>query len=267
MKKWLPAFYVDRARFLLETVGRYTIVQNGDRVLEMGTGWAHWESTILRLFYEVDATLFDIWDGRWLGLFKRYCAEFAEVMDEEINATPRQLEHAHRLLDAILTVDSFDELYGLLGFEYVVGPGGTLDRFPDTTFDAVFSFAVLEHVREETLAEYIQDLYRLLKPGGYSIHEIDLKDHLYYCDSSASPKNYLRYSDRVWRRHFESEFYYVNRVQRAEWLEMFRAAGLELVEELSVSHHLNVPIDENYKYLDRRDLECVVLKMIHRKPG
>lgn len=266
VKKWLPVFYVDRARFLLETVERHAMVQKGGRVLELGTGWAHWESTVLRLFYDVDATLFDVWDSHRLWLFKRYFAEFAEVMDEEIDATPGQLEHAHHLLDAILSVDSFDELYELLGFEYVVEPTGTLARFPDATFDAVFSFAVLEHVKKEALAEYVRGLHRLLRPGGYSVHEIDLKDHLHYCDPSASAKNYLGYSDRVWRRYFESEFHYINRVQRAEWLEMFRAAGLELAEELSLPHNLSIQVDDKYRHLERRDLECVVLKMIHRKP-
>jgi hypothetical protein len=41
VKKWLPVFYVDRARFLLEAVERHAMIQNGGRVLEprhrMGT--------------------------------------------------------------------------------------------------------------------------------------------------------------------------------------------------------------------------------------
>lgn len=267
VKRWLPAFYVDRARSVLEAVRKHEAVRPGDRVLELGTGWAHWESTVLRLFYDVDVTLFDVRDGRWLWLFKRYFGEFAEVIDEEIDATPRQLEHARRLLRAILSVDSFDDLYGLLGFEYAVEPSGTLCRFQDASFDAVCSFAVLEHVKEESLATYVRDMHRLLRPGGYSIHQIDLRDHLHYCDPGVSPKNYLRYSDRVWERYFESEFHYVNRIQRAEWLALFRAAGLELVEEQSLSRKLGVEVDGKYGHLDRQDLECVSLKMIHRKPA
>ncbi len=267
VKRWLPAFYVDRARFFLEMVKKHGIIQSGDRLLELGTGWIHWESTVLRLFYDIDVTLFDVWDSRRLGLFKRYFAEFAGVMDDEIDAESEQLEHAHRLLEAVSEAHSFDDLYRLLWFEYVVEPSGTLDYFPDASFDAVFSFAVLEHVRKESLPGYVRDLHRLLKPGGYSIHEIDLKDHLHYCDPGVFPKNYLKYSDRVWEHYFESEFHYVNRVQRSEWLSLFCTAGLELVEELSLSHNLSIQVDEKYKHLDRQDLGCVVLKMIHRKPG
>ena len=46
-------------------------------------------------------------------------------------------------------------------------------------------------------------MYRSLKPGGYSIHQIGIDDHLTHFDSSQSPKKYISYSDNVWKLLFE----------------------------------------------------------------
>ncbi len=40
-----------------------------------------------------------------------------------------------------------------------------------------------------------------------------------------------RYAEKVWKRYFENDVQYFNRVQRPEWLEMFQQAGFEMVEE------------------------------------
>ena len=267
VKKWLPKFYVNRAKLFLELVKKYDAIQNGDRLLEIGTGWGQFESTFIRLFYDVNITLFDIWDWRQMKIFKRYFAEFAEVIDKEIDIAPTQYERVHSLLRAISSVSSFDELYHLLGFQYVIEPSGTLHHFPDESFNAIYSFAVLEHVKKDILSEYIQDLYRLLKPGGYSINFIDLRDHLFYADPSVCKKNYLKYSDKVWKRYFENEAQYINRVQRPEWLNLFHTSGLELVKEVSLHYNVDtIKIDKRYDNLDRQDLECILLRVVHRKP-
>ena len=79
-KEGLPQRYVDRVRLMLELVERYNAIKNGDRVLEVGTGWVHWEATALRLFYDVDATLFDVCDNRLLGIYKQYCSQLAGLI-------------------------------------------------------------------------------------------------------------------------------------------------------------------------------------------
>jgi hypothetical protein len=155
----------------------------------------------------------------------------------------------------------------LLGFHYVIQPSGTLDCFPAESFAAVFSHGVLEHVKKDILSDYIQDFGRLLKPGGYSIHIIDMSDHLSYYDRSVSAKNYLRFSDAVWKRYFENEVQYLNRVQRSEWLRLFDGAGLELVEEESLYSDIGtIRVAPRYQNEDRRDLECKVMQVVYRKP-
>ena len=268
MKEGLPKRYVDRARLFLELVRKYGAIRNGQTLLELGTGWVHWESTCLRLLYDADFTLFDVWDNRLFNTFKLYFAEFAREIDQAIEMSPAERERVHRLLTAIGSTKSFDDLYQLLGFRYIIEPSGTLSRFHDESFDAIFSCDVLEHVDRDMLASYIQDFNRILKPGGYSIHQIDIADHLAYYDSAVSKKNYLRYSNRAWNLFFENDVQYFNRVQRSEWLSLFDKAGLVLVEQVSLPYNADtIRVHKSYENLEKQDLECITLRVVHRKPG
>lgn len=294
IQEGLNRYYIDRSKKLHQFCEKHHVIQDGNRVLEVGTGWVHWDSTLMRLLYDVDITMFDVWDNRYLGLYKQYFSQFEEIIDRELELDAKQSERVHALLRAILEASSFDEIYDLLGLRYVLHPNGTLEQFPDESFDLIFSCDVLEHIKKGVLPEFIQGFYRVLKPGGYCIHQIDLTDHLYYYDTRVSPKNYLRYSDRTWRHYFENNAQYINRVQRPEWLELFQKAGLEMVEEESVAADIGtrrvdkgyenrylpynaiynghntgmstIKVDKRYENLSRQDLECVALRVAHRKP-
>src|SRR5262245_14725895 len=122
----LPQPYIDRARGIVETVRRLDLVRRGDRLLELGTGWLHWESTVLRLFFDVEVTLFDVWDNRQFGPLQRYFHDFAAVVDREIPMTPAEGRRVHDLLDRLARTRDFDEAYALLGHRYVVNSGGKI---------------------------------------------------------------------------------------------------------------------------------------------
>lgn len=46
----------------------------------------------------------------------------------------------------------------------------------DAYFDAVVSVSVMEHVRPDDIKPVVQDMYRVLAPGGWSIHSIDVTE-------------------------------------------------------------------------------------------
>lgn len=172
------------------------------------------------------------------------------------------------MLGAIAASTSYEEIYRVLGFKYVVDPAGSLETFPDDSFDLAYSLSVLEHVRSDDLPAFTRSLYRLLKPGGFSVHLIDLGDHLAYYDTGVSYKNYLRYSDRQWKALFQNDVQYFNRVQRPEWMNMFRRAGFSLVEEIAEPLDITgLRIDPAYAHLSREDQSCMTLKIVHRKPA
>jgi hypothetical protein len=266
IRRGLNAQRLERARKILEFCQRHQAVKSGDRLIEIGTGWIHWESTIIRLFYDVEITLFDVWDNRQLDAYKRCFGQLEEVIDKELGLDAGQSERAHKVLQVIAQANSFDQIYSSLGFRYVLNPSGTLKQFEDQSFSLVYSYNVLEHIYSKILPDFIRDFYRILKPGGHSIQVIDLGDHLAYYDRGVCRKNYLRFSDNVWRRFLENDVQYFNRVQRPTWLEFFRSAGLELVEETTKPANLaSIKVDKMYRSLDQRDLECEVLTLIHRR--
>jgi len=51
------------------------------------------------------------------------------------------------------------------------------DRLPSGFFDLIFSISVLEHVAFDQLHHIFKDIFRLLKPGGVSIHTLDVNPH------------------------------------------------------------------------------------------
>lgn len=39
----IPKYYIERIKRLLHLSENYNILKDGDRIIEVGTGWLHWE--------------------------------------------------------------------------------------------------------------------------------------------------------------------------------------------------------------------------------
>lgn len=254
--------YIRRGNLFVSLCDKYKAVKSGDKLLEIGTGWMHWYSIYLRLFYNVSVTMLDVWDNRQLDATKTMLAELLVKSKNDPLHCKRIVE-----LEKVLQIDTFEELYSLLDLEYVIEEKGSLCRFPDDSFNCVFSFHVLEHVPADNADELTKNIRRVLRPGGYSIHQIGLNDHLAHYDKKVSTKNYLRYSDTAWKRYFENTVQYFNRLQASDWLGFFSRHGFSLLEtEAGFCDIESLPIDAKYRDYERRDLECVNLTMVHRNP-
>ncbi len=262
----LPPRYIDRAASLLALCERYQALDEGNRVLELGTGWVHWEGTILGLFHDVDVTLFDVVDNRLWSAYRRYYTDFAPALDRASEVCPARRDRARRILRAMEEARSFDDAYELLGATYVLDPKGDLGGFPEDTFSLVVSTDVLEHIGRAYLPRTLAETYRTLRPGGHAIHYIDLADHFAYFIGGVSRKHYLRYSDERWRRYFENEVQHINRIQRPEWLSLVAEAGFEVVEEDALTEDIGrMTVDRQYRTLTRQDRECVAMRLVLRK--
>ncbi len=270
LRAGLPESYRRRAQRILDLFATYDVPPKGARLLELGTGWVHWEATVLALFYEASFTLFDVWDNRQFAVFKAYASGLRGPLDErsgeDLDVCPAQRERAHALLDAIESMGSFDALYECMGFQYVLERTGALRNLAEGEYDAAFSYNVFEHIPRESVPQYARDLFRVLKPGGYAFLKIDLSDHLSNYDPRAGRKQYLKYSDRTWKLCFENDLQYFNRIQRAEWLALFRSAGLDVVVEDCVREPVLTPVHEQYRALDISELECTAVKVVLRRP-
>jgi hypothetical protein len=264
----VPAYYLQRFKRIVRLNREHQIVGHGDRILELGTGWLHWEALTLRLLWDVQAVLFDVWDNRQLSGLKNYCRQLSAVLDHDLGLTTSEICRSTRILEQIAAVRSFDELYHHLGFEYVVRSDGRLDDFRDNTFRLVVSGGVLEHVQIDAVGGLMRDTYRVLTPGGWGVHSIDTSDHLSHYDASVSKKMYLRFSENTWKRLFENDIQYINRLQRSEWRRLFESQGFELLDEDSREVDISaLKLAPRYAGMNRNDLASTVVRLAMRKPA
>jgi ubiquinone/menaquinone biosynthesis C-methylase UbiE len=262
----MPAYYPERLKRMLRLARQYDIVRDGDRILELGTGWLHWEAITLRLFFEISAVLFDVWDNRQLGGMKNYLRQLSPMLNDGFELSPAQLRLAQSTIQSILRVESFEELYKLLDFEYCVERSGSLKKFSDGSFQLVVSAGVLEHVKGEAVPILIAETQRILQGNGWALHSIDTSDHLAHYDKNVSRKMYLSFSESTWRRLFENEVQYINRMQRSDWLQLFRATRFELIEEEDQHTDISqLKLADRYSGMAQKDLECTVLRVLLKK--
>jgi SAM-dependent methyltransferase len=70
-----------------------------------------------------------------------------------------------------------------------------LKNIPNESIDIIFSNAVFEHIQIKDLVPTTEAMWRVLKPGGYMIHEVDLRDHQYYFHHNYA---FYKYSFTEW---------------------------------------------------------------------
>lgn len=204
----------------------------GKAVLEFGSGWNPILPLVLRLAGATHVTLTD--QERLLDR-----ALVIQAMDAVTGEWPRIRDALSRPEKAaqVLQVDRTLELPGLLaalGLDYLVPfdpaavPGGSID--------IIVSRAVLEHVPETVLPDMLAQFRRMLAPGGFMLHRIDMSDHWEHADKSISRLNFLRYSDAVWRLTQFNPQNVQNRLRRIDYVRMFERAGFRDVSATGEPH-------------------------------
>jgi SAM-dependent methyltransferase len=99
---------------------------------------------------------------------------------------------------------------------------------PDASVDAVFSNSVLEHIPGPVIEDCMREAYRIVKPGLVTIHSVNCGDHYAYGDRNVHQLNYLRYSDAVWKRRWDNDFLYQNRLRAVDFTKMAKQAGFTI---------------------------------------
>lgn len=119
---------------------------------------------------------------------------------------------------------SIDEALSALDARYLVEGLQSMKELPDNSVDLVYSQAVLEHIRAPEYTEFIAETHRVLKSGGFSSHQVDLRDHL------GGGLNNLRFGSKIWESDlFSSSGFYTNRLSMEDSLAAFDAAGFTIL--------------------------------------
>lgn len=104
-------------------------------------------------------------------------------------------------------------------------------KFEDAELDLILSASVFEHLRNPDAV--IKESYRILKPGGFMINAVDMRDHFF-----KFPVEMLKYSDKAWKllTTRRGGAGYLNRLRIGDWLRLLTRHGFSntIITNLSI---------------------------------
>jgi SAM-dependent methyltransferase len=137
---------------------------------------------------------------------------------------------------------------------------------PNASLDVICSHTSFEHFADPARA--VAQIARLLRPGGATSHQIDLRDHRDF----NRPLDFLAYHETLWRL---STSHHRNAVRTRWRASQYRAAfekqGLQLMY-LEVSHATTVTEEmrrrfaRSFQHMDLSDLGILSVLLVARKP-
>jgi SAM-dependent methyltransferase len=199
--------YLDALRQLMPSL-------EGKTVLEVGPG-IHFGFVLVLAAYGARPQVADRYLAPWdAGYHPRYYALLRDELcrrDPRVDAAP---------LTAILRAKGYPA-------DVITRHETALEQLaaPDNSVDVVFSNAVAEHLYDPRAA--FKRLYRLTRPGGWGLHQVDFRDHRNF----QRPLEYLLMSEEEFRTEYDlCHGECGNRFRPEEMTEQIRAAGFEVLQ-------------------------------------
>lgn len=215
----------------------------GTSMLELGPGDSIATAIIASAHGANDTWLVDV------GSFARRDIPFYKIL--ALNLAQRGLP-----VPDLTNAGSFDDILEKCHTRYLIGGLRSLKEIPDGTVDFAWSHSVLEHVRKHEVADTLHELFRIMRPGAYTSHNIDYQDHL------GGKLNNLRFSERVWESaFFANSGFYTNRIPATKMHEIFRSVGFKIISE-NYGKWPNLPI--NRKSISRSFTALTDAELINR---
>jgi SAM-dependent methyltransferase len=126
---------------------------------------------------------------------------------------------------------SVPELLAAAEIEYVAPLDARKLHLGDDVVDYHVSNNVLEHVPPDELRDILVEGKRVLKSDGLLVHRVDFSDHFSEVDARVSTINFLKYSERQWRRYAGNLYNYHNRLRIDELESIVGVTGLVIADQ------------------------------------
>lgn len=139
------------------------------------------------------------------------------------------------------------------------------NKLPAASLDVICSHTSFEHFADPTGA--VAQIARLLRPGGVTSHQIDLRDHRDF----NHPLDFLTYNETLWRLMTSNRPHAVrNRWRASQYRAAFEKQGLavmylEVVHSMSVTEEMRRRFSRPFQRLDLTDLGILLLLLVARK--
>lgn len=184
--------------------------------------------------------------------------------------------HPHASFPHCAEMLNADEVLQRIDYRSPVSAGQL--PFDDDSFDLIYSVATLEHVSDPERT--VSETKKALRPGGISVHEIDLQDH-----GTCGPLRFLEWSDDEYAAKaqpygegaslkgfldgtWQGEVF-CNRFRMSDWFDLFRRYGFEILElepliVLDPSCVLRERFSEPFQSKSVKDLAVLTFRIVVR---
>jgi SAM-dependent methyltransferase len=199
----------------------------GKDVLEVRTGWDPIYAVYLSLL-GARVTTFDVVRHLKTGSYvKRGLANLLEKVSNQIDLDKEK----SAVLDSFLQREiDCETLLQALNITYVAPVRDSyLLELPASSFDMVFSMAVLEHAMPKDIEVILLGQKHILRPGGLAYHDIGLGDHFTDIDSWITFANFLKYDGSLWKYLGENRLAYHNRLRYSDFIRLFEVHDAKVI--------------------------------------
>ena len=137
------------------------------------------------------------------------------------------------------------------GIYYLAPYDATKIHLSNKSIDACISTNTLEHIPKFDIILIFSELYKKLKDEGIVSLIIDYSDHYAHSDNNISLLNFLKFSNRQWKR-YNHNIHFQNRLRHYEYIDIFEKIGFRIIKENLFFAEKNIPslILDSYKNLD-----------------
>lgn len=133
-----------------------------------------------------------------------------------------------RIDDIDGTLELIKELFHI---EYYAPMDAGNTPFNSASIDYVISNVSLEHIPYEDVRRIFKECYRLLKADGILSVTVDYSDHWQHTDNRISVFNYMKYSEKRWKKYNPS-IHYQNRLRQSDYLRLLKESGFEIIQQI-----------------------------------
>jgi hypothetical protein len=202
----------ERAVEILEKFKKYSQKPLSDAVFfEYGAGWDLFIPMIISSF----------------GTGKIYCTDINLLPKSDI--LNDSFQHVKRLADKDQTIFTNVPLFTNKNFRTILQKYFRIDyQAPidarqlshlDNSIDCIFANGVNANVPQNILIDIVKECHRILDPNGIVSFKQSYADQWSYIDKSISQYNYLRYSEKQWKKYCPP-INYQNRLRHKDYLSI-----------------------------------------------
>jgi len=272
LKKIDTSGKVFQALSMINALEKVGFSLEGKTCFEIGTGWIPIIPIIFFIFGQKSCTTVDIEPLLNPDLTKAVISDLLQKVSCEINyrkiLSSLQENRIKLVQDAIR---KNDKIFLKIGLTALIIKDNLFPNIQDKSLDLIFSNETLEHLSVEAIENYLRQGKTKLRENGLLIHNIDCGDHYSYSDNNISRINFLRYSERDWKK-FNTRFLFQNRLRVSDYKRIIEQNGYKVIyyepkinKQLLINKDIQKIISQDFNNYSNHDLISTSVLIIASK--